>query len=86
MKLTANATPDQVLMHHPRREHYDDIIMNPRKTWFGFAGPSGVLDAQDRVLMRRHIREFFPDFAAIVKVTELDFSQLWAAIERLRHA
>lgn len=85
MRIDARSTFGAVIMHHPKREHYDDIVMNPSQTWFGHAGPWGhVLGAQDRVIMRHHIREYFPDFAAIVKLEEFDGEQLGAAIERLR--
>lgn len=85
MKLNARSTFGEVLLHHPKRAHYDAITLDPSQTWFGHAGPWRHADgAQDRVIMRRHIREFFPDFAALVHLSEFDFEQLKAAITRLR--
>lgn len=85
MQLTAKSSPGEVLMYHPKREHFDEIVINPRKTWFGAAGPwAHVLGAQDRVLLRRHIREFFPDVAAICKIEELGECQLASLINIAR--
>lgn len=85
MQLTAESSVGEILMHHPKREHFDDIVMNPEKTWFGHAGPwRSVLSAQDRVILRRHIREHFPDVARIWNLHELDFDQLSGLITQQR--
>lgn len=85
MELTAQSSAGEVLMHHPLREHYDDIVMNPHKTWFGAAGPwEHVLPAQDRVILRRHISKFFPDLAALVDLRGMGFEQLSCLIEEIR--
>ena len=81
MELTAQSTVNQVLIYHPLRGHYDHITMNQDSTWFGAAGPwRHVLGAQDRVILRRHIRKFFPDVARIWKINELDYQQLASLI------
>lgn len=83
--LTAQSTVGEVLENHPKREHFDDIVMNPGKTWFGHAGPwAHVLKAQDNVILRRHIRQFFPDVARIWKIEDLEFPQLCALINVAR--
>lgn len=85
MQLTASSTPEEVIMYHPLREHYDDIILNPKKTWFGHAGPwTYVLPAQDSVILRRHIRKHFPDVAAIFRINEFSYDQLVCLIENQR--
>lgn len=83
--LSKESTVGEVLENHPKRAHFDDLVMNPKKTWFGHAGPwRSVLGAQDRVILRRHIRKFFPDIAAIWNLDELDFSQLSNLIQGAR--
>lgn len=82
VKLTARSTSGEVLMHHPRREHYDRIVLNLDKTWFGMAGPISI-DAQDRVILRRHLREHYPELARIIRLADLDFDQLTALVDRL---
>jgi len=82
MKLTRYSSPAEVIMHHPKREEWDAKWDDP---WYKPINTSctGMEPAQDNVVMRRHLREFYPDFCQIVKVTELNREQLMSAINRL---
>ena len=81
--VTAQSSPDQVLVYHPLRDHYDDLILNPHKTWFGAAGPMND-SAQDRVILRRHIRQYWPNVAKSVDLKSMALGQLAVLINELR--
>lgn len=84
MELTYKSTVGEILFYHPLREKFDNIILEPKNTWFGCAGPwRHVYHCQENVILRRHIRKFWPDFAAIVCLSDMNRSQLESTINRL---
>lgn len=81
--LTASSTPYEVMFHHPYVTELTDRILSPGYKPVNPAA-RGSDHAMDNVAMRRHLREFFPDFCRIVQVRELDRQGLIVAIERLK--
>ena len=78
MNLSKYSTPAEVVKHHPKMVEFEDQVSTeiPKlKT-----GPNACFE---RVVMRRHLREFFPGFCSIIEVQDLDHDQLVSAIRRL---
>lgn len=80
MELTEKSCVSDVLQFHPKRDHFDSIIMSGKPL---VSLARDIFAAQDRVILRHHIRKFWPDFARIVKTTEMDSIQLRSTVKRL---
>lgn len=70
-------------MHHPKMSEYEEKILDPNWRPVIPGGHWDTYNAQERVVMRRHIRKFFPGFSDIIKLEELDHDQLTSTIHRL---
>lgn len=83
MQLTTQSSPYEVMAHSPYSHRMWEKHLTPG---FKPVNPSARdFDyAIDRVAMRRHLRQFYPDYCKIIQVKELDEDQLIATIERLR--
>lgn len=80
--LSQVSSPYEVMAHSPYSNRLFDKILDPNWKPINPAA-RGVDYAIDNVAMRRHLREFFPDFSAIVQVRDLDRDMLIATIDRL---
>lgn len=79
MKLTQWSTPAEVIVHHPKMIELEDKMLDHN---LRDVNPSGSWDqngAMNRVVLRRHIREVFPEnytVASIVNLDQMDLERL----------
>lgn len=71
-------------MHHPKRDEYDQMMLDPKHKPVNPAGHWDQLGAQDRCILRRHIREHFKDYAKIADISNMDVQQLSHVIEMVQ--
>jgi len=85
MKLTPQSTAGEVILYHPKMVEYENKILDPNYRPGIPGGHWDAYNAQERVVMRRHLRQFFPAFCNIVDISKLDHEQLVATINRIKH-
>jgi len=70
-------------MHHPKTIEYEEMMLDSRHRFVNPAGHWDQIGAQERVVLRRHLREFYPKFAANNDLREYDKFELSTIIDDL---